>query len=294
MDSKTWDSLNCLLCSSIKYSKELSSFWKQVSALTLKSSPLVCHKKSSRNKTDKGKILDSPGQQTALPNHFTFGLCQILRFWFRNFQKTEEIPKMCCVSTPLFFPPMKQIGISSSSSPLLIHFRSTNAGLFFGNGWETRKSDQFVDKSGKAPFTQDAEVLANAACKKWNTLFPIGVFTQHCKQHQRICVQICVQTCLRVLCELGLCWTDGAKCIWFNLESRPWERSQQISCLALRCLLTAPSRFSATYFLTSNWEDTNATSHIPRKLNTLWSTRPKKAKLCMRKTSRTIFFSYDI
>ena len=178
MDSKTWDSLNCLLCSSIKYSKELSSFWKQVSALTLKSSPLVCHKKSSRNKTDKGKILDSPGQQTALPNHFTFGLCQILRFWFRNFQKTEEIPKMCCVSTPLFFPPMKQIGISSSSSPLLIHFRSTNAGLFFGNGWETRKSDQFVDKSGKAPFTQDAEVLANAACKKWNTLFPIGVFTQ--------------------------------------------------------------------------------------------------------------------
>ncbi len=56
----------------------------------------------------------------------------------------------------------------------------------------------------KGPFTQDAEVLANAACKKWNTLFPMGVFTQHCRQHQRICPQICVQTCLCVLCERGL------------------------------------------------------------------------------------------
>ena len=36
--------------------------------------------------------------------------------------------------------------------------------------------------------------------KKWNMLLPIGVFTQHCQQDQRICVQ----TCLRVLCELGL------------------------------------------------------------------------------------------
>ena len=36
--------------------------------------------------------------------------------------------------------------------------------------------------------------------KKWNALLPMGVFTQHCKHHQRICVQ----TCLRVLCELGL------------------------------------------------------------------------------------------
>ncbi len=34
------------------------------------------------------------------------------------------------------------------------------------------------------PFTQDAEVLANVARKKWNTLLPIGVFTQHCKQLQ--------------------------------------------------------------------------------------------------------------
>ncbi len=31
----------------------------------------------------------------------------------------------------------------------------------------------------------------------------MGVFTQHCQQHQRICVQICMQIC-RVLCELGL------------------------------------------------------------------------------------------
>ncbi len=36
--------------------------------------------------------------------------------------------------------------------------------------------------------------------KKWNTLLPMGVFTQHCKQHQRICMQ----TCIRVLYELGL------------------------------------------------------------------------------------------
>ncbi len=45
---------------------------------------------------------------------------------------------------------------------------------------------------------------AFAVCKKWNTLFPMGVFTQRCRQHQRICLQICVQTCLRVLCERGL------------------------------------------------------------------------------------------
>ncbi len=29
-----------------------------------------------------------------------------------------------------------------------------------------------------------SEVLANAARKKWSTLLPIGVFTQHCKQLQ--------------------------------------------------------------------------------------------------------------
>ena len=52
----------------------------------------------------------------------------------------------------------------------------------------------------KGPFTQDMEVLANAACKKWNTLLPMGVFTQHCQQHRRICVR----TCLLDLCELGL------------------------------------------------------------------------------------------
>ena len=31
----------------------------------------------------------------------------------------------------------------------------------------------------KALFILDAEVLANVACKKWNILLPIGVFTQH-------------------------------------------------------------------------------------------------------------------
>ncbi len=56
----------------------------------------------------------------------------------------------------------------------------------------------------RVPFTQDAEVLANVASKKWNILLPIGVFTQHCQQDQRICVQISVHTFLRVLCELGL------------------------------------------------------------------------------------------
>ena len=30
----------------------------------------------------------------------------------------------------------------------------------------------------KAPFTQDAEVLANVLCKEWNQLLPEGVFTQ--------------------------------------------------------------------------------------------------------------------
>ncbi len=52
----------------------------------------------------------------------------------------------------------------------------------------------------QAPFTQDIEVLANAACKKWKTLLPMGVFAKQHKQHQRICLQ----TCLRVLCEPGL------------------------------------------------------------------------------------------
>ena len=51
-------------------------------------------------------------------------------------------------------------------------------------------------------FTQYTEVLANV-CKTWNTLLPIGVFTQHCKQHQRICKQICIQMCFRVLRGLG-------------------------------------------------------------------------------------------
>ncbi len=37
----------------------------------------------------------------------------------------------------------------------------------------------------KAPFTQDAEVLANLACKKWNQLLPIGVFTLLCRANLR-------------------------------------------------------------------------------------------------------------
>ena len=44
--------------------------------------------------------------------------------------------------------------------------------------------DDSVTPLSRAPFTQDAEVLANVARKKWNTLLPIGVFTQDCKHLQ--------------------------------------------------------------------------------------------------------------
>ena len=64
-------------------------------------------------------------------------------------------------------------------------------------GWVQASGVQPCCANPKAPFTQDTEVLANAACKKWNTLWSMGVFTQYCKQHQRICMQICMQTCLR-------------------------------------------------------------------------------------------------
>ena len=59
-------------------------------------------------------------------------------------------------------------------------FRFTTPAPFrsFEHSWS------FISFELKFPFTQDAEVLPNVARKKWNTLLPIGVFTQHCKQLQ--------------------------------------------------------------------------------------------------------------
>ncbi len=49
-----------------------------------------------------------------------------------------------------------------------------------------------------APFTGCG--APRNACKLWNTLWSMGVFTQHCKQHQRVCMQMF----FHVLCEQGL------------------------------------------------------------------------------------------
>ncbi len=61
-----------------------------------------------------------------------------------------------------------------------------------------------IQDSAYAPLTQDAEVLANVACKKWNQLLPLGVFTQQHRQDQRICMHVCAQMCFRALCEMGI------------------------------------------------------------------------------------------
>ena len=59
----------------------------------------------------------------------------------------------------------------------------------------------------QAPFTQDAEVLANVAHKNGTHCCQLECshsIANNCKQHQRICKQIYMQICLLVLCERGL------------------------------------------------------------------------------------------
>ena len=75
-----------------------------------------------------------------------------------------------------------------------------------------------------------AEVLANVAWQIWNILLPIGVFTQHCWQHQRIWVQICVQTCLHVLCEFGLSTEQN---FWARSKIPEHQAKLLQNCLAL-------------------------------------------------------------
>ena len=48
----------------------------------------------------------------------------------------------------------------------------------------------------------------------------MGEFTQHCKQHQRVCLQTCTQMCFRVLCELGLGHLAGVIQAGVNFRQR--------------------------------------------------------------------------
>ncbi len=56
----------------------------------------------------------------------------------------------------------------------------------------------------KAPFTQDAEHLAEGTTQAMGYIAANGSVHTGCTQHQRVCTQICVQICLHVLCERGL------------------------------------------------------------------------------------------
>ena len=65
------------------------------------------------------------------------------------------------------------------------------------------------------------------ACKKWNELLAVGVFTQRCRQDQRICMQICAQMCFLVLCELGLKTREclNSRVVWsLALFRKCWDR----------------------------------------------------------------------
>ena len=118
---------------------------------------------------------------------------------------------------------------------------STPLGL---SHWNIRSRSDTLGNS-LAPFTQDAEVLAKVACKKWNQLLPIGVFTQHCRQDQRIfaspsCVNKAFAFSATQESLYGSHWIGlkmktiqlNSSCLCFSTAEKPsWERNGA-KCLA--------------------------------------------------------------
>ena len=95
-------------------------------------------------------------------------------------------------------------------------------------------------------------MLANVASRKGNQLLLNGVFTQHCQQDQRICVQICAQMCFCVLCELGLTpWVDG-----FKKQNSFREAIEKAACAMMASFTSAPVSETQTCFHdhTSRWD----------------------------------------
>ena len=136
--------------------------------------------------------------------------------WYHQNLKTQHVLSNPRKFEYVFFLKPRTVGTKSfwldnkSNSKLVQNPNTGKSPLGPPNFW-----DRFWPKTrcvfwGGLVDIEHEEVHVFVSGNKKGTQLPIGVFAQHCKQTQRICMQICVQMWFRVLCEWGLSFDRGA------------------------------------------------------------------------------------